>query len=61
VTAPVLPILFVTLAQILNKTRGKTGPLFQFDAHDDVRLLADATREKDEVRPRCSRLSSDTR
>jgi protein FAM50 len=33
---------------ILNKARGKSGPLFNFDVHDDVRLLADATREKDE-------------
>ncbi|KIK57669.1 hypothetical protein GYMLUDRAFT_203213 [Collybiopsis luxurians FD-317 M1] len=33
---------------IVNKARGKSGPLFNFDVHDDVRLLADATREKDE-------------
>ncbi|KIM62145.1 hypothetical protein SCLCIDRAFT_1215493 [Scleroderma citrinum Foug A] len=33
---------------IINKARGKSGPLFNFDVHDDVRLLADATREKDE-------------
>lgn len=26
------------------------GPLFNFDVHDDVRLLSDATVEKDEVR-----------
>ena len=25
---------------------GKTGPLFQFDVHDDVRLRHDATVEK---------------
>lgn len=25
------------------------GPLFNFDVHDDVRLLSDATVEKDEV------------
>lgn len=36
---------------IINKYRGKSGPLFNFDVHDDVRLLADATVEKDEVRP----------
>ncbi|KAK4689432.1 protein FAM50, partial [Tremellales sp. Uapishka_1] len=35
---------------ILNKARGKSGPLFNFDVHDDVRLLQDATKEKDEVR-----------
>jgi len=33
---------------IINKARGKSGPLFSFDVHDDVRLLADATKEKDE-------------
>jgi len=33
---------------IVNKARGKSGPLFNFDVHDDVRLLADASREKDE-------------
>lgn len=32
----------------MNKARGKSGPLFNFDVHDDVRLLADATVEKDE-------------
>lgn len=33
---------------IINKARGKSGPLFNFDVHDDVRMLADATVEKDE-------------
>lgn len=33
---------------IINKARGKSGPLFSFDVHDDVRLLGDATLEKDE-------------
>ena len=33
----------------MNKARGKSGPLFNFDVHDDIRLLADATVEKDEV------------
>ncbi|WVQ79185.1 hypothetical protein IAT38_001281 [Cryptococcus sp. DSM 104549] len=33
---------------IINKARGKSGPLFNFDVHDDVRLVADATVEKDE-------------
>ncbi|KAI0831252.1 XAP5-domain-containing protein [Trametes gibbosa] len=33
---------------IVNKARGKSGPLFNFDVHDDIRLLADATIEKDE-------------
>ena len=34
---------------IINKARGKSGPLFSFDVHDDVRLVGDATMEKDEV------------
>ena len=34
---------------IATKARGKSGPLFSFDVYDDVRLLADATKEKDEV------------
>ena len=34
---------------IVNKYRGKSGPMFNFDVHDDVRLVADATIEKDEV------------
>ncbi|XP_019607913.2 protein FAM50B [Rhinolophus sinicus] len=33
---------------IVAKARGKSGPLFNFDVHDDVRLLSDATMEKDE-------------
>lgn len=33
---------------IVSKARGKSGPLFSFDVHDDVRMLADATVEKDE-------------
>ncbi|KAB1261715.1 Protein FAM50B [Camelus dromedarius] len=33
---------------IVAQARGKSGPLFAFDVHDDVRLLSDATREKDE-------------
>ncbi|XP_072027216.1 protein FAM50A-like [Amphiura filiformis] len=33
---------------IVTKARGKSGPLFSFDVHDDVRLTNDATVEKDE-------------
>lgn len=33
---------------IINKARGKSGPLFHFDVHEDVRTVADATIEKDE-------------
>ena len=34
---------------IINKARGKSGPLFNFDVHDDVRMVQDASVEKDEV------------
>uniref|UniRef100_H2YYX6 FAM50A/XAP5 C-terminal domain-containing protein n=1 Tax=Ciona savignyi TaxID=51511 RepID=H2YYX6_CIOSA len=33
---------------IMTKARGKSGALFQFDVHDDVRLMGDARVEKDE-------------
>lgn len=33
---------------IATKARGKSGPLFHFDVHDDVRMLGDARMEKDE-------------
>lgn len=33
---------------IVTKARGKSGPLFNFDVHDDIRLLADVSVEKDE-------------
>jgi len=33
---------------IMTKARGKSGPLFNFDVHDDVRLTGDVTIEKDE-------------
>ncbi|KAI9472708.1 hypothetical protein H4R22_002635 [Coemansia sp. RSA 1290] len=33
---------------IINKARGKSGPLFNFDVHDDVRLTNDAQIEKDD-------------
>ncbi len=36
---------------IVTKARGKSGPLFHFDVHDDVRLVSDATIEKDESHP----------
>lgn len=36
---------------IVTKARGKSGPLFHFDVHDDVRLLSDARVEKDESHP----------
>jgi len=33
---------------IVNKARGKSGPLFNFDVHEDVRMVNDASVEKDE-------------
>lgn len=33
---------------IKNKARGKSGPLFNFDVHDDVRMYSDIRVEKDE-------------
>ena len=33
---------------MFSQARGKSGPLFSFDVHEDVRLLSDATVEKDE-------------
>ncbi|XP_051961805.1 protein FAM50A [Xyrauchen texanus] len=33
---------------IVTKARGKSGPLFNFDVHEDIRLVNDATVEKDE-------------
>ncbi|XP_047737182.1 protein FAM50A-B isoform X3 [Hyalella azteca] len=33
---------------IVNKARGKSGPLFHFDVRDDVRLTSDASIEKEE-------------
>ncbi|KXS11489.1 XAP5-domain-containing protein [Gonapodya prolifera JEL478] len=34
---------------ILNKSRGKSGPLFSFDVRDDVRLVLDASVETEEA------------
>jgi len=33
---------------IKDKARGKSGPLFHFDVHDDVRIASDVRVEKDE-------------
>ncbi|GAA5821525.1 hypothetical protein JCM10212_000135 [Sporobolomyces blumeae] len=33
---------------IVNKYRGKSGPMFNFDVHEDIRLTHDAAVEKDE-------------
>ncbi|OQR98386.1 hypothetical protein THRCLA_06732 [Thraustotheca clavata] len=36
---------------IVTKARGKSGPLFHFDVHNDVRLVNDVRVEKDESHP----------
>ncbi len=33
---------------IISQARGKSGPLFHFDVHDDIRVQHDATKEKDD-------------
>ncbi|XP_033098774.1 protein FAM50A-like [Anneissia japonica] len=33
---------------IVTKARGKSGPLFNFDVHEDIRLVSDSRVEKDE-------------
>ena len=39
----------VTFHELISRrARGKSGPLFHFDVRDDVRLVSDASREKDE-------------
>ncbi len=39
-TAPVLHV---------HQARGKSGPLFDFSVHDDIRIVSDASREKNET------------
>ena len=33
---------------IMTRARGKTGVLFEFDVHEDLRLQSDARRENNE-------------
>lgn len=47
----IIPHQFSFYDLIISKARGKSGPLFHFDVHDDVRLLNDARVEKDESHP----------
>ena len=44
----ILPLNLTFHELIVNKARGKSGPLFHFDVHDDIRLRMDARVEKDE-------------
>ncbi|KAM7362249.1 protein FAM50 homolog [Cochliomyia hominivorax] len=44
----ILPHHYTFYDFIVTKARGKSGPLFQFDVHDDIRLTSDASVEKEE-------------
>jgi protein FAM50 len=44
----ILPHHYTFYEFIVTKARGKSGPLFQFDVHDDIRMISDATIEKEE-------------
>ena len=47
----IIPQHFSFYDLIVTKARGKSGPLFHFDVHEDVRLAGDARVEKDESHP----------
>ena len=47
----ILPAGVTFLELIAARARGKSGPLFSFDVHDDVRLVDDTRVEKDESHP----------
>ncbi|CAG9766472.1 unnamed protein product [Ceutorhynchus assimilis] len=44
----ILPHHYTFYDFIVTKARGKSGPLFQFDVHDDIRLVSDASIEKED-------------
>lgn len=44
----ILPHHYTFYDFIVTKARGKSGPLFQFDVHDDIRMTSDASVEKEE-------------
>ncbi|KAF2074474.1 hypothetical protein CYY_004219 [Polysphondylium violaceum] len=44
----IIPQTYSFYDLIISKARGKSGPLFKFDVHEDIRLVSDATVEKDE-------------
>ncbi|KAH8378532.1 hypothetical protein KR200_004299 [Drosophila serrata] len=43
----ILPHHYSFYEFIVTKARGKSGPLFQFDVHDDVRMISNASVEKE--------------
>ncbi|KAK6621582.1 hypothetical protein RUM43_006916 [Polyplax serrata] len=44
----ILPHHYTFYDFIVTKARGKSGPLFTFDVHDDIRLTNDASVEKED-------------
>ena len=44
----ILPKTLTFYELIATRARGKSGPLFHFDVHEDLRLQSDARVEKDE-------------
>ncbi|EDP45249.1 hypothetical protein MGL_0238 [Malassezia globosa CBS 7966] len=44
----IIPHHYTFYDLLVTRARGKSGPLFHFDVHEDVRLRNDASREKDE-------------
>lgn len=42
----IIPQHFTFYELIINKARGKSGPLFAFNVHEDIRVTNDASREK---------------
>lgn len=44
----ILPQHYTFYDFIITKARGKSGPLFQFDVKDDIRMISDASVEKEE-------------
>lgn len=44
----ILPHQYSFYDLIINKARGKSGPLFNFDVHEDLRIVNDASVEKNE-------------
>lgn len=45
----ILPHHFSFYELIINKARGKSGPLFDFGVKDDIRILGDAGVESQDV------------
>ncbi|XP_058808543.1 protein FAM50 homolog [Phymastichus coffea] len=44
----ILPHHYTFYDFIVTKARGKSGPLFTFDVHDDIRMMSDASVETEE-------------